>query len=159
MVEVTQIQKLHNKSIAQIIRSSLEEFDIDLAGTVYVDPYLDDMYSHFTVPAKVYFIAIDNNEVIGGSGIAPLDDTSTEVCELQRMFVTKRSRGKGVGKMLMDACLKQAKDMGFKQCYLETLAPMKDAIKLYERTGFKYLDAPMGNTGHYSCQTWMTINL
>lgn len=159
MVEVTRIEAIYNKAMARIIRSSLEEFDVDLNGTVYVDPYLDDMYTHFTVPSKIYFVAIENGEVIGGSGIAPLDDTNKEVCELQRMFVTKNCRGKGVGKLLMDTCLKAAKERGFKKCYLETFESMKDAIKLYERTGFQYLDAPMGNTGHYACETRMAIKL
>lgn len=145
--------------MANIIRRSLEEFDIDLQGTVYVDPYLDDMYSHFTVPHKVYFIASEDGRVLGGSGIAPLDDINMEICELQRMFVHKEARGKGIGQLLMDKCLLAAKEMGFKQCYLETFADMHKAIALYERNDFKYLDAPMGNTGHFACKTWMLKDL
>lgn len=145
--------------MAGIIRRSLEEFDIDLQGTVYVDPYLDDMYSHFAVPGKAYFAAVENGEVLGGSGIAPLDDVNIEVCELQRMFLHKNARGKGIGQQLMSACLDKAIEMGFKQCYLETFADMNKAIALYERNGFSYLDAPMGNTGHFACKTWMLKNL
>lgn len=145
--------------MAAIIRRSLEEFDIDLQGTVYVDPYLDDMYSHFTVSHKVYFIAIEAGKVLGGSGIAPLDDVNMEVCELQRMFVQKDARGKGIGQLLMNKCLTAAKEMGFKQCYLETFADMDKAIKLYERNSFCYLDAAMGETGHFSCKTWMLRDL
>lgn len=145
--------------MADIIRRSLEEFDIDLQGTVYVDPYLDDMYSHFTVPGKVYFIAVEDGVVLGGSGIAPLDDVNVEVCELQRMFVRKDARGKGVGQMLMEKCLDAAKQMGFKRCYLETFADMHKAIALYERNDFNYLDAAMGNTGHFACKTWMLRDL
>jgi len=159
MINITNVQSKHNRALASIIRTSLQEFDIDLNGTVFVDPYLDDMYSHFTVPNKVYYVAEEDGAVIGGSGIGPLDDTSTEICELQRMFLTKTARGKGIGKQLMAACLKKAKEMGFKQCYLETFEEMKDAIGLYERSGFRYLDAPMGNTGHFSCKTWMLIDL
>lgn len=145
--------------MANIIRRSLEEFDIDLQGTVYVDPYLDNMYSHFTVPHKIYFIACDDGHVLGGSGIAPLDDINMEICELQRMFVHKEARGKGIGQLLMDNCLIAAKEMGFKQCYLETFADMHKAIALYERNNFRYLDAPMGNTGHFACKTWMLKDL
>ncbi len=145
--------------MADIIRRSLEEFDIDLQGTVYVDPYLDDMYSHFTVPDKVYYIAIEDGEVLGGSGIAPLDDINMEICELQRMFVHKEARGKGVGQLLMDKCLVAANELGFKECYLETFADMHKAIALYERNNFRYLDAPMGNTGHFACKTWMLKDL
>lgn len=145
--------------MANIIRRSLEEFDIDLQGTVYVDPYLDDMYSHFTVPHKIYFIACEDGHVLGGSGIAPLDDINMEICELQRMFVHKEVRGKGIGQLLMDRCLLAAKEMGFKQCYLETFADMHKAIALYERNDFRYLDAPMGDTGHFACKTWMLKDL
>jgi putative acetyltransferase len=36
---------------------------------------------------------------------------------------------------------------------------MKNALNLYEKWGFKYLEAPMGNTGHYSCTVWMLKKL
>jgi putative acetyltransferase len=53
----------------------------------------------------------------------------------------------------------EAKKMGFKNCYLETLPYMKSAVKLYKKTGFVALDAPLGNTGHYSCTEWMIKEL
>lgn len=145
--------------MASIIRRSLEDFDIDLQGTVYVDPYLDDMYSHFTVPNKIYYVAIQHGNILGGSGIAPLDDVNMQVCELQRMFLTHKARGLGIGQLLMNKCLQKAKEMGFEQCYLETFEDMHKAIKLYERSGFTYLDGAMGNTGHFACKTWMLKNL
>ena len=159
LVQIVTIKPKHNQAMADIIRRSLEEFDIDLQGTVYVDPYLDDMYSHFTVPDKVYFVAIEDGIVLGGSGIAPLDDVNRDICELQRMFVLKVARGKGIGQQLMDKCLVAAKEMGFKKCYLETFADMQKAIALYERNNFRYMDAAMGNTGHFACKTWMLRDL
>lgn len=159
LVQIVTIKPKHNQAMADIIRRSLEEFDIDLQGTVYVDPYLDDMYSHFTVPDKVYFVAIEDGIVLGGSGIAPLDDVNRDICELQRMFVLKAARGKGIGQQLMDKCLVAAKEMGFKKCYLETFADMQKAIALYERNNFRYMDAAMGNTGHFACKTWMLRDL
>lgn len=159
MVTIQPIQPAHNAALYSIIRSSLLEFDIDLNGTVYVDPYLDNMHGHFNVPHKVYYVAIENGKVLGGSGIAPLDDTNTDVCELQRMFLAKDARGKGVGAKLIETCLQEAKKRGFKQCYLETFEEMQQAIKLYERTGFRHIDHAMGNTGHFACQTRMVIDL
>ena len=159
LVQIVTIKPKHNKAMADIIRRSLEEFDIDLQGTVYVDPYLDDMYSHFTVPDKVYFVTIEDGIVLGGSGIAPLDDVNRDICELQRMFVLKAARGKGIGQQLMDKCLVATKEMGFKKCYLETFADMQKAIALYERNNFRYMDSAMGNTGHFACKTWMLRDL
>ena len=97
--------------------------------------------------------------MLGGSGIAPLDDVNRDICELQRMFVLKVARGKGIGQQLMDKCLVAAKEMGFKKCYLETFADMQKAIALYERNNFRYMDAAMGNTGHFACKTWMLRDL
>jgi putative acetyltransferase len=53
-------------------------------------------------------------------------------------------------------CLAYAKDQNFQLCYLETLPYMKAAQKLYLKTGFNYIDGPMGSTGHTSCNVWLT---
>jgi putative acetyltransferase len=36
---------------------------------------------------------------------------------------------------------------------------MEAAQKLYVKSGFEYLDAPMGDTGHCSCPVWMIKQL
>jgi putative acetyltransferase len=36
---------------------------------------------------------------------------------------------------------------------------MTTAQKLYKRIGFEKIDGPMGNTGHNSCEVWMTKKL
>ena len=56
-------------------------------------------------------------------------------------------------------CLTFAKTQGFAICYLETLSFMTAAQKLYKRIGFENIDGPMGNTGHSSCEVWMTKKL
>jgi len=36
---------------------------------------------------------------------------------------------------------------------------MKDACKLYKKTGFEELEKPLGNTGHYNCTVWLIKDL
>ena len=60
---------------------------------------------------------------------------------------------------MMAVCLDQARSFGFDQCYIETMPYMKAAQKLYIRTGFKYIDGPMGDTGHFSCPVHMLFDL
>ena len=43
--------------------------------------------------------------------------------------------------------------------YLETFPNMKEAINLYEKFNFQYINYPMGNTGHFYCTTRMLLNL
>jgi putative acetyltransferase len=59
----------------------------------------------------------------------------------------------------MNHCLAFAKVQNFELCYLETLPYMKAAQKLYLKTGFDYITGPMGNTGHTSCNVWLTKTL
>jgi putative acetyltransferase len=59
----------------------------------------------------------------------------------------------------MQQCLDAAREHGFKRCYLETLRGMTAAQKLYERSGFARIGAPLGNTGHGGCNTFMVLDL
>lgn len=48
--------------------------------------------------------------------------------------------------------------MGFKRCYLETTAFLKEAIALYEHLGFEHIDYALGCTGHVDCEVRMLRN-
>ena len=65
------------------------------------------------------------------------------------MYFLPEARGRGLGHKMMAICLKEAKQKGFEQCYLETLPYMEAARKLYAKVGFKSLEGRMGDTGHY----------
>ena len=75
------------------------------------------------------------------------------------MYFLPGLRGLGAGTALMARCLDAARAAGFRRCYLETLCGMTAAQKLYERSGFRRLDGPMGATGHGGCNTFMVLDL
>ena len=52
-------------------------------------------------------------------------------------------------------CMEEARKMGYTKMYLESMPELKAGVKLYENLGFEYLDGPLGNTGHNSCDLWM----
>ena len=81
------------------------------------------------------------------------------ICELQKMYLDPKARGKGVGTNLLELCLSFARENNFSLCYLETMPYMLDAQELYRKNGFIYINNPMGDTGHYSCPVWMTKEL
>ena len=60
---------------------------------------------------------------------------------------------------MMARCLQAARDLGFRQCYLETLTGMDSAMKLYERSGFRRISCSMGHTGHGGCNTFYLLEL
>lgn len=153
------IQPDDNAKIAVTIRKVLIEMGVPKVGTAYADKALDSMFENYQQQSARYFVIELNDEIIGGAGIAPLDNYNGPVCELQKMYFLPEARGKGLGLQMMTICLEFAKSAVFKTVYLETMPYMKDAQKLYNKVGFKYIDGPMGDTGHYSCTVWMIKNI
>ena len=75
------------------------------------------------------------------------------------MYFLPSLRGLGAGAALMAQCLDAARAAGFTRCYLETLTGMDAAMRLYARSGFQRIDAPMGATGHGGCNTFFLRDL
>jgi len=158
-IVIREIEEQDDPKIAKAIRSVLIEFGVPKVGTAYADKALDCMTETYSLTKKKYYVVAKGNEILGGAGISPLDNYEGNVCELQKMYFMPEARGVGLGTEMMQKCLNFAKEVGFDKCYLETLPYMKDARKLYRKVGFKSLDSPMGNTGHYSCTEWMIKDL
>lgn len=156
---IREITAEDNPKIAKAIRSVLIEFGVPKVGTAYADTILDTLFEAYTSEKSIYFVIEKDDEIFGGAGIKKLDNYEGNICELQKMYFMPEARGIGLGSKMMDLCLQKAKNFGFEKCYLETLPYMAGARKLYRKTGFKDLDARMGDTGHYSCNLWMLKDL
>jgi len=156
---IRRIKREDNQAVAKLIRSVFDEMEIPKVGTAYADPYLDLMYEEYNKPQCVYFVVESEGQIVGSAGIAPLENGDPKICELQKMYFLPQTRGLGIGSVMMEKCLKEARDFGFEKCYIETMPFMHAAQKLYKKSGFEYLDAPMGCTGHNSCPVWMLKDL
>ena len=154
-LKIREIQPEDNQQVAEVVRKVLVEMGVPKVGTAYEDKALDDMYATYQHPRMNYFVVEEGGKIIGGAGIAPLIGLEEKICELQKMYFLPEARGKGLGAQMMDTCLKFAKSKNFEQCYIETLPYMESARKLYARSGFKSLEKPLGDTGHYNCTMWM----
>lgn len=156
---IREIEQKDNAQIATVIRNVLIEMGVPKVGTAYEDKALDIMFETYNKKNAIYFVIENHGKVIGGGGIAQLDNFMGNTCELQKMYFLPEARGKGLGAQMINKCLTKAKEFGFEQCYLETMPYMKAAKKLYQRNGFDFIDGPMGDTGHYSCNVWMIKKL
>ncbi|QLG43862.1 GNAT family N-acetyltransferase [Costertonia aggregata] len=156
---IREIRPGDNVEVAQVIRKVLVDLGVPKVGTAYADKALDSMYENYNVPKATYFVVEENDRLLGCAGVAQLQNYDGNVCELQKMYFLEEARGRGIGARMMKLCLDRAKEYGFEQVYIETMPFMKAAQKLYKKSGFEYIDAPMGDTGHYSCPVWMLKNL
>lgn len=159
MLNIRPIEKKDNPQLKQIITSVLIEFGAVGGGFASSDPEIDYMFENYSKKNKSYFVIEKNNLVVGGAGIAPLAGSDGSVCELQKMYFAKNVRGQGLGFQLINICLDSARNLGFQTCYLETLTNMKSAQALYKKVGFSQIEAPLGDTGHFGCNTFFSLDL
>lgn len=98
------------------------------------------MYGH---PGGAYLLAFVDDDVAGGVGLRRWE---AGVCEMKRLYVYDRFKGKGIGKALCEELIKEAKRIGYASMRLDTIDRLATAIRLYKSLGFieieKYRDNP-----------------
>ncbi|HEY9533295.1 MAG TPA: GNAT family N-acetyltransferase [Mucilaginibacter sp.] len=154
------IRPTDNIELAKIIRASLEEFDVPKQGTVYSDPTTDALFELFDqTPGSCYFVVEEDDVLLGGCGVYPTPGLPAGYAELVKLYLTSSSRGKGIGKMLMDKCFEAALNLGYTHLYLESFPQLAKAVSLYHKAGFVSIDHALGNSGHFACTIWMVKEL
>lgn len=153
------IEERDNREIAELIRTVFREFKIDKPGTVYFDPTTDDLFNLFREKGSYYWIAEEGGSIIGGCGLYPTPGLPEGCAELVKLYLKSTQRGKGTGWRLMEMTFTKAKELGYRQLYLESLPELGKAISLYEKTGFKRISKALGNSGHFGCDIWMVKDL
>jgi putative acetyltransferase len=154
-MKIRPIESGDNEALAKVIRTALAEFGANKPGTVYFDPTTDALFELFRTPGSYYYVAIQDEKVIGGCGIFPTENLPQGTCELVKLYVAKEARGTGIGKQLMEQSMSWAKENGYTHVYLESMPELKKAVSIYEKVGFAPLDHPLGNSGHDGCDIWM----
>ena len=158
-IRIREIQPDDNEQMAKVLRTVLVEMGVPKVGTAYADPSVDKMYEAYQSDKAVYFVLEQDGKIFGGAGVAQLENYEGPVCELQKMYFLNEVRALGLGQKMIETCIEKAREFQYEQMYIETMPYMKQAQKLYVKNGFKYIDAPMGDTGHSACPVWLLKDL
>ena len=158
-LRIDPIVQTDDPHVAAIIRTVMPEFGASGCGFAINDPEVDWMSRAYAGPRSAYFVLRRDGRVLGGGGVAPLEGGDADTCELRKMYFLPEARGLGAGAAMIERCLEAARAFGFKRCYLETLTGMDAAMRLYERSGFRRIEGPMGATGHGGCNTFYLRDL
>ena len=120
-------------SAMQITKDYIRWLDMDLAFQS-IDEELLDFPAMYGPPAGLFLLAWQEGELAGGAGLRRF---APGVCEMKRLFVYDRFKGRGVGRRLSTALIAAATEMGYEKMRLDTLGRMKAAIGLYSSLGFE----------------------
>ena len=114
---------------------------------------LQNIETIYRSPTGALVLVKDFSGYVGCAGIRKFTD---EICELKRTYVLPSKRGRGIGLLLLTACMDEARNLGYKHMYLDTHSSMKAAISLYLKNGFKdipaYYDNPISETRYLAAE-------
>jgi putative acetyltransferase len=72
------------------------------------------------------------------AGCVALRRLEGNICEMKRLYVRPAYRGQGLGRILVERVIAEARGIGYERMRLDTIASsMKDAVELYRRMGFE----------------------
>jgi len=109
--------------------------DLDFQNTKKEFQVFETMYGK---PEGCFIYATINGAIAGGVAIRKLD---VKICEMKRLFVYGDYQGKGLGEVLCEKIISIAREVGYCQMRLDTVAKLKSAIGLYKKIGFYEIEA------------------
>ncbi|WP_439546618.1 GNAT family N-acetyltransferase [Sandarakinorhabdus sp.] len=84
-------------------------------------------------PESIFYILERSGQPIGMGGIRRVRDG---ICEMKRVYVRDAAKGQGLGRVLAERLIGDARRFGYRTMVLDTAPTLTTAITLYERLGF-----------------------
>ena len=108
------------------------------------DDELDHLEAKYGLPEGRLYLLFCEGKAAGCIGLRKIDERS---CEMKRLYVRPEFRGRGLGTVLVEKIIQDAKDIGYSQILLDTLPFLQSAIRMYCSFGFyeieSYNNSPM----------------
>jgi ribosomal protein S18 acetylase RimI-like enzyme len=135
-------------STVKLVRAYASSLEIDLSYQ-YFEAEMEAMPGKYAPPNGELLLARDFKDApVSCVGLRPIEPHGC--CEMKRLYVSPELRGFGLGERLVDAVVKEAERIGYREMRLDTLPSMTGAIALYRKFGFEpiepYYETPVIGT-------------
>ncbi len=137
----------------QLFEEYAETLGVDLCFQNFAAE-LEQMAAMYAAPRGCLLLAMDD---LGPAGCVALGSIKDATCEMKRLYVRPRARGKALGRALATAIAERARSLGYRRMVLDTLDSMQTAEHLYRSLGFK--DAAPHYANPLASVVYLELNL
>jgi GNAT superfamily N-acetyltransferase len=131
------VHPVETASDLEVVRTLFREYQqslgIDLSFQAFEQEW-KSLPGAYAPPSGRIYLARSDFEIYGCVAFRPL---SGDTCEMKRLYVRPGNRGAGIGRVLVERVLWEAREIGYTSVVLDTLPWMRQAIGLYESLGFR----------------------
>src|SRR5882757_3647633 len=125
------------ESVRELLREYARSLDVDL-GFQNFEAELATLPGEYAAPSGQLLLAYVGDALAGCGGLRALTDADqANACEMKRLYVRPAFRRFGLGRVLAEALLDEARRAGYSVMLLDTLDDMEAARELYAALGFE----------------------
>lgn len=128
-------QPLDRARAFNVIRIVLDEYGLICEPTGSdVDAY--QVEAHYLEAGGEFWVVEHQGQIVGTAGYYPIVRGKKSV-EIRKMYLLPDVRGQGLGRHLLHTLEQTIKEKGFKEIWIETASVLKEAVILYEKSGYQ----------------------
>lgn len=117
----------------RLVREYAAAIDVDLSFQNF-EQELEHFAIEYAAPTGAFILAEDAGQYVACIGVRRFADG---VGEIKRLYVIPAARGRGLGRVLVERILVEARQLAYRSLLLDTLPFMKEAQSLYLSMGFR----------------------
>ena len=106
----------------------------EIFGYQALEEELKGLAKKYGPPNGKTFLALLDGKIVGGGAWRRI---SNNTCEMKRVFVRDKAKGRGLGRRIADALIASARTEGFQLMLLDTVNRMTEAQAMYSSLGFE----------------------
>ena len=136
-----ELQRVEGGPAVDSVRALFQEYQAGLGVDLCFQNFAEELAQlpgAYAPPAGRLYLALQRHEPAGCVALRPLQQAT---CEMKRLYVRPAYRGCGIGRMLAERALGEARAIGYERIVLDTLPAMHEAQALYAALGFVQTDA------------------